>query len=126
MHGFGILFNVLADLETVHARHHDIEKDDVRRLRVNDFERTRPVICRQNVKILACQLRFQKLDVRQQIIDDEDSRGHFPLAQKAIDSRQKIRNRDRFRDVGFAATFPELLFIALHGESGDGNDRDLL
>ena len=55
---------------------------------------------------------------------DEYSRGHLPSAQKAIDGRQEIRHRNRFRDIGFASTAADLFLVTLHCEGRDGDHRN--
>src|SRR5262249_48327922 len=42
------------------------------------------------------------------------------------DSLQEHRRRDRLGEVGGAATFAHALLVALEGEGGDGDDRDVL
>src|SRR5215469_16944083 len=45
-------------------------------------------------------------------------------AQEAFDGLEEVRHRNRLGDVGLASAFADLLFIALHGKGGDGDDGD--
>src|SRR5690606_34280915 len=46
------------------------------------------------------------------------------VAQIGLDGLDEFRNGDRLRHIGFAAALPDALLVPLHGEGGDGNDRD--
>jgi hypothetical protein len=47
-----------------------------------------------------------------------------PSAEEPLDRLQKVGDRDRLGDIGFAAALEDLLLIALHGEGGHGDDGD--
>src|ERR1700741_2031002 len=44
-------------------------------------------------------------------------------AQKMANGLDELAHRDRFREIGFAASLADALFVAFHGESGDGPHR---
>src|SRR5260221_2323061 len=45
-------------------------------------------------------------------------------AQKALDRLEEIGDGNRLGDIGLAAALANLLLVALHGEGGDGDDRN--
>ena len=65
-----------ADLETVHARHHDVKQNDVRQRLAADIQRIGAVRCGLHREILSRKPRLQQLQIGQHIVDDEDPRGH--------------------------------------------------
>jgi hypothetical protein len=67
-------FYAVADFEAVHARHHDIEQHDIRRVVLHDLEGGGAAVGGDDVEIFGGQLRFQKPDVRRNIINDQDPR----------------------------------------------------
>src|SRR5664280_690310 len=46
--------------------------------------------------------------------------------QEMTDGLDELADRDRFGQIGLAATLADALLVALHGEGGDRHDRDRL
>src|SRR5215217_4698082 len=46
------------------------------------------------------------------------------LAEIGAHGREELRDRDRLRQIGLAAALADALLVALHGEGGNGDDRD--
>src|ERR1035441_2179803 len=46
--------------------------------------------------------------------------------QEMTDGLNELADRDRFRQIGLAATLADALLVALHGEGGDRHDRSRL
>jgi hypothetical protein len=65
-----------ADFEAVHLRHHHVENDEVYALAPGDFDGLAAAKRRADLEILRRQPRLQQLDVRQNIVDDQDTRRH--------------------------------------------------
>ena len=133
--GSPIGLQLAANLEPVHPRHHDVEKNYVRKLGLGDFQGGGPVIRRQNIEVLARQLCVEQFYVRLDIIDNQYSARHRSLAlegsgrsassgEEALDGLQKARHRNRLRDIGLATTVPHLLLVAFHRKRGHRDDRD--
>src|SRR5205823_128474 len=89
-----------------------------------------------NVEVLARKLRLEQFYVCLDIVDNQHSARHQPLAlagsgraplsgEKALDGSQKARHRDRLRDIGLATTVPHSLLVALHREGGHLQDCSL-
>ncbi len=72
--GFGL--DAAADLEAVHARHHDVEQNDVGLVLFDAFQRLLAAERRDDLEIFRRQLGFQQLDVREDVVDDQDAGGH--------------------------------------------------
>src|SRR3546814_15142729 len=51
---------------------------------------------------------------------------HIRLPEVPLDGLKEVGNRDRLGDIRFAAAFPDLLLVTLHGEGGHGDHRDRL
>jgi hypothetical protein len=78
-----------AHFEAVHVGHHDVEQDEIAFGALADQERVLAAHRRDHVEILRRQPRFQELDVRGHIVDDQNARGHelyLRIAQKVADS----------------------------------------
>jgi hypothetical protein len=71
---------VLAHLETVHTRHHYIEQHDIAIAPFADRDGIRAICGSADVEILSRQPHFQKLDVRKQVINDQDPCCHYEFA----------------------------------------------
>src|SRR5439155_2297350 len=82
----------------------------------------------QDLEILTGQLGFEQLDVELDVVDDQDTGGHFAanpsLGEKTLDGAHEARHRYRLGDVSFAAAVADLLLIALHRERGHRDDWD--
>jgi hypothetical protein len=76
MRGLGIVLDAAADFETVHARHHHVEQHDIGIALLDLGQRLEPVERGDDLEIFGRQLRFEQLDVGQDVIDDENPRGH--------------------------------------------------
>src|ERR1043165_3287262 len=50
--------------------------------------------------------------------------GPSGCSQKVAYGFDELADRDRLRQVGFAAALADALFVALHREGGDGDDRN--
>src|SRR6185437_10983320 len=46
------------------------------------------------------------------------------LPNKATNGLDEFADGNRFGQIGLAAAFADALFVALHGEGGDGDDRN--
>jgi hypothetical protein len=79
--GMGVGLDALADLETVHAGHHDVEQHEIGKLVPDDLERLHAVSRDDDVEIFARKLGFEQLHVWQDVIDDEDACRHERLAR---------------------------------------------
>ncbi len=98
-----------ADLEAVHARHHDVEQDDVAQPLLADRDRVRAVGRGEDVEIFRGEARLEQLDVGKDVVDDEDARGHrFTWLRGNGRSSRRIspprsvwRDRPRIRPAGF-------------------------
>jgi hypothetical protein len=71
-----VVLEVPADLEPVHAGHHHVEQDEVAEALLADRDRVPAIHGRERVEIFQAELRLQKPDVREQIIDDQDTGRH--------------------------------------------------
>jgi hypothetical protein len=76
VHGPRIRLQALADLEAVHAGHHDVQQDDVGRIGGDRVKRSRAAVGRHDVEVLGRKLGFQQPDVRRDIVDNQDARRH--------------------------------------------------
>jgi hypothetical protein len=76
MGGLGIVLDAPADLETVHARHHDVQKHDVWLVILDLGKSLQPAESGHDIEIFCGELGFEQLDVRKYVVDDEDPRGH--------------------------------------------------
>src|SRR5215467_8041903 len=47
-------------------------------------------------------------------------------AQEMANGLDEFAHRDRLGEIGLAASLPDSLFVAFHGESSDGHNRDSL
>src|SRR5690606_12072263 len=50
--------------------------------------------------------------------------GPLRVTEIGFDRFDKARDRDRFRDIGLAAALADALLVSLHGEGGDGDNRN--
>jgi hypothetical protein len=66
----GFFLDSLANLKTVHTRHHHVEQHDIGHCFGNDFKRCCAVICRQNLVILDKQFCFEQTNIRSNIVND--------------------------------------------------------
>ncbi len=84
MRGTRIGLQPLANIETVYAGHHDVEQDEIDLGAVADGERLQAVLRRQHVEIFGQQPRFEKLHIRGNIVNHQDTRGHqsFPALRR--------------------------------------------
>ena len=95
--GFGIGFDAAADFETVHARHHHVEQHDVGRLGGDALERFLAVMRGDDLEILGRQLRFEQLDVGENVVNDENARCHvLPQPRK-----RRTVSRKLVTEIGF-------------------------
>ncbi len=76
MQGGGIVLQFPAALEPVHARHHDIEQDQVGLPFVRHAQRLEPILGAGHLVVLGRELGFQQARVGRHIIDDQDPGGH--------------------------------------------------
>jgi len=65
-----------ADFEAVHARHHDVEEDDVGRLPAADLEGLCSAVRRPDLEILCHQPRFEQLQIGEHVVDDQNAGSH--------------------------------------------------
>ena len=75
----GLALEPPAHLEAVHVGHHHVEQDDVAFGALADRERLLAAHRGDDVEIFRRQPRFQQLDVRRHIVDDENARSHDAL-----------------------------------------------
>ena len=76
MGDLGIGLDAAADFETVHAGHHHVQQHDVGQFRGDAGQRLLAAARRQDFEIFGRQLRFQQLDVGEDVVDDQDPCGH--------------------------------------------------
>jgi len=69
-------FQPAANLEPVHARHHHVKQDDVARSWAQIDKASGPLVARSTSKIFCAQPRLEQLDVGQNVVDDQNTRGH--------------------------------------------------
>src|SRR5271155_336121 len=50
--------------------------------------------------------------------------GSSRIAEEMADGLDEFSHRDRFGEIGLAAALADSLLVALHGERGDGDDRN--
>ncbi len=141
MERFGIALEPAADLEPVHARHHHVQQYEVAFAAFADFQRLLAVGGGDHVEIFRRQPRFEQLEVRNDVVNHQNAGGHRPVLSKharILKTRkkpersfvadivahrfQKFHHRDGLRQIGLAASLADLFLIALHRESGDGDD----
>ena len=65
-----VFLDFLADLETVHAGHHDVQQHDIRHRVRHDFKSRRTVISGENLVILDQQFCFEQTNVCGYIVND--------------------------------------------------------
>ncbi len=123
-------FQPLADFETIHFRHHDVEQDHIHLGAITDIERIAAVARGQNVEILRHQPRFEQLHVGGNIVDDQNARSHVRLPSRipeiGLDGLDEFRDRNRLGDIGLATALTDSLFVALHRKGGHGDHRDYM
>ena len=90
MGGARIGLQAPAGLEAVHARHHDVEKDDVALAAGADLDRLRPVHCGDHLEVLGRQARLEELYIGDVVVDDENSRGHLAEAPRVSRRRDRL------------------------------------
>ena len=76
MHGLGIGFQPLTDLEAIHARHHDVEKDEVDLGASAEIETGKTVGGCEHVEIFGQQAGFEQLYVGGNVVDDQNASCH--------------------------------------------------
>ena len=84
----------------------------------------RPLAGGPDLEILGRQPCLEQLDVGEDVVDDQDARGHAqrslsPDSNVVADRFQKLDDGNRLGQVRFAAALPDFFLVALHGESGD-------
>ena len=117
-----------ADLEAVHVRHHHVEQHDIAFAFAQIVQRLGAVRSRScDIEILGRQPRFEQLHVGGNVVDNQ-IRGRTFTSQlprhKTPDCFNEFADRDRLRQISFAAAFADALFVALHRKRGDGHDRE--
>ena len=96
----GVGLEPAAGLEAVHAGHHDVEQDDVDALALADVERFLAAAGRENVEVLGREPRLEQLHVRQDVVDDKNSRGHlrsYSTHELELGARHRRRSAARSR-----------------------------
>ena len=86
MRTLGIGFNAAADFEPVHARHHHVEQHDIGIALVDLGKGFEARIRRDDLEVFCRQLRFEKFDIRQDVVDDKDTRRHdrYPMKRRTV------------------------------------------
>ena len=69
-------FKAAADLVAVHTGHHHVEQHDIAFAALADVERLGPAHRRDNREILRRQPRFEQPDIGENVVDNENPRGH--------------------------------------------------
>ena len=64
----------MASLKSVHARHDDVEQDDIRPLFLHDAQAILTIVCGKNVHASSLDAPLNNLDIDRLVVDDEDSR----------------------------------------------------
>jgi hypothetical protein len=62
--------------QTVDVRHHHVKQNDVAFRAFTDFESLHSAICRHHVEVFGGQPRFEQLYVGENIVNDQNARGH--------------------------------------------------
>ena len=128
MGDLGVGLDAAADFKTVHAGHHHVQQHDIGQFRGNAGQRLLAAARRQDFEIFGRQLRFQQLDVGEDIVDDQNPCGHEGLScastEEAAHGFEEARHRNRLGDIGLAAALADDLLVALHGEGGDRDHRN--
>ncbi|MEI9932369.1 MAG: hypothetical protein WDM89_17970 [Rhizomicrobium sp.] len=76
MRSLRIGLDTAADLEPIHARHHHVEENDIGNAIFDLGKRFAAVVRADNLEVFRAQLGFEQLDVRKNVIDDQNTRGH--------------------------------------------------
>ena len=71
-----IALDAPADLEPVHAGHHDVEQHDVDPLGLQAGRAPPAAVGRQHLEVLGRQAGLEQLDVGEDVVDDENAGGH--------------------------------------------------
>ncbi len=102
MHGGRVGFQTGADFEAVHAGHHDVQQNDVAASIAAELERFGPVRRGNDVEIFGREARFQELDVRKQVVDDQDACGHVAAVSYVLSARKEFTvSRNFATEMGF-------------------------
>ncbi|MHC2196102.1 hypothetical protein ACVJF1_008735 [Bradyrhizobium diazoefficiens] len=81
-----------ADLEAVHVGHHHVEQDDVAFGAARDRQRLGAVRGGHHVEIFGGKPGLEEFDVGRNVIDNQDTRGHFELTSYPIKRRTVSMN----------------------------------
>ncbi|MNY54599.1 hypothetical protein D3C86_1904920 [compost metagenome] len=76
MRRFRIGLQPFADLETVHARHHNVQQDDIDLFLVADIKRLETILGGYDVEIFRDKPGFEKLYVCGYVVNNQNSRRH--------------------------------------------------
>ncbi len=90
--GGGVVLQPTADLEAVHAGHHHVQQDDVRLFRRRDGQAGDPVGGGQHLIVVRRELGLEQSDVRVDIVDNQDPRGHLNSPKEAPHRIEEVRH----------------------------------
>ncbi len=96
----GIGLDAAADLEAVHAGHHHVQQHNVGNALRHAGQAFQPVEGGDDIEIFRRQLRFQKLDVGHDVIDDEDACGHEIGAPTRYPMKRRTVSRKLVTEIG--------------------------
>ena len=102
MHRCGIGLEAAADLETVHARHHDVEQNDVAAAVAAELQRLRAVGRGDRRRNIPPESRASSsLRLGSEIVDDEDARGHLRRPSYLSARKEFTVSRNFATEIGF-------------------------
>lgn len=90
MFGGGVGLEPRADLEAVHAGHHDVQQHDVRAAVAAKLQRFRPVGDGDDVEIFGGKARFEEFDIGKEIVDDQNTGGHVAGVPSLLSARKEL------------------------------------
>ncbi len=97
-----------ADLETVEARHHDVEQNDVDALARADIQGSLAGRGRYDLEVFRLEPGLQQPDIGENVVDNEDPGRHIKLStptkylrRYASPMKRRTVSRNTATDIGF-------------------------
>ncbi len=131
----------LRDLVPVHPGHHQVQQDQIRLMDTHRGQRFVTAVRRDGQVPFGMQQRFEKFAILHLVVDDQDGArtglrhvlgrqlGRPTMAvgvrQESVDGGVQLGVAERFGDVGVTSGRLALLLVRLHGQGGEGDDRDV-
>ena len=127
-----LALSVARHLVPVHARHHDVEEDEVGRVVRHHGERFLAAGRGREVKAFGREHDFQQLSVVAIIVHDQKARGVVSghragdscSGKLCRDGREKILVAHRLGDVAITPRGANALLVTLHRQCGEGDHRN--